>query len=291
MPLPGRWLSALLVRCEGHVFLCDCGEGTQISWRYTHWGFRQLDAILLTHVHADHVVGLPGILYSLAFAERSEPIHVFGPPGTATIVSALRSVVPWIPFPVEVVELSEPSEVRLSGHLIMRCLPVAHRVPCLAYAFERPRRPRFDPQRATALGVPLTLWKRLQQGEAVQVEGRVVVPEEVLGPPRRSVKLAFVTDTRPTPELPDFVRGADLLVCEGMYGDPADLPRAIERGHMTFSEAAQLARDGRVEQLWLTHFSPSLHDPAAWLPVAREIFPRAEVGQPHRTVTLTYRDD
>lgn len=291
MPLPDRWLSALLLRCEGHVVLCDCGEGTQISWRYTNWGFRDLDTVVLTHLHADHVAGLPGILFSLAYTDRTEPVAILGPVGTRAAVAGLRVVVPFLPFPVEVIEIEGASEHRLPGGLVMRALPVAHRVPCLAYTFERPRAPRFDAERARALGVPVELWSRLQRGETVEVSGRLVPPAAVLGPPRRGVKVAFVTDTRPTPELPGFVRDAELLVCEGMYGDPSELPRAIERGHMLFHEAAKLAAAAGARRLWLTHFSPALQDPEAWLPLAREIFPHTELGQPHRTVTLRYPED
>lgn len=291
MPLPHRWLSSLLLRCEGHVILCDCGEGTQISWRSTNWGFRDLGTIVLSHLHADHVAGLPGVLYTVAHADRVEPVTIYGPPGTATAVAAMRVIVPRLPFPVEVRELTGGEEVELPAGLRLRSLAVAHRVPCLAYTFHRPRAPRFDPDRARALGVPLTLWTRLQGGEPVTVDGRTVAPEEVLGPPRRGLTVAFVTDTRPTPDLPDFVRGADLLVCEGMYGDPDMLDRAIERGHMIFQEAATIAAEAGVQRLWLTHFSPALTDPGAYLPLAREIFPHTELGRAHRTLTLAFPED
>nr|WP_286207443.1 ribonuclease Z [Thermomicrobium sp. CFH 73360] len=291
MPLPERWLSALLIRSEGHTVLIDCGEGTQISWRYTGWSFRDLDTILLTHLHADHVAGLPGVLFSLAFAEREETVRVIGPQGTRRIVAALRTIVPALPFSVEVLELPGSAELNLPGGLHLRALPVAHRVPCLAYTLHRPRGRRFDPERARALGVPVLYWRRLQHGESVEIDGRLITPDDVLGPPRRGITVAFVTDTRPTPELPPFVHDADLLICEGMYGDPEMLPRAVERGHMLFHEAAELARAAQVERLWLTHFSPSLTDPETWLPTARTIFPATEIGPVHRTVTLRYRDE
>ncbi len=291
IPLPERWLSALLVRCEGHTVLIDCGEGTQISWRLSGWGFRGLDTILLTHLHADHVAGLPGILYSLTFADRTEPVVVVGPAGTRRVVAALRSIVPHLPFTVEVLELAGGEVLELPGGLQLRTLAVAHRVPCLAYVLHRPRGRPFLPDRAHALGVPVNLWRHLQRGEVVEVDGRRIHPDEVLGPPRRGITLAFVTDTRPTPELPAFIAEADLLVCEGMYGDPELLPRALERGHMLFHEAAELARAARVQQLWLTHFSPSLTDPERWLPLARAIFPNTELGPVHRTMTLRYREE
>lgn len=291
MPLPNRWLSALLLRCEGHTLLIDCGEGTQISWRHTGWSFRDLDTILLTHLHADHVTGLPGVLYSLAFAERTEPLHILGPRGTRRIVKAFYSVIPFLPFPVEVEEFEHLMDYALPGGLTLHALPVKHRVPCFAYRVERPRSRRFEPERARALGIPIQLWRTLQHGEVVEVGGRRVYPDEVLGPPRRGITVAFVTDTRPTPELPDFISGADLLICEGMYGDPSDLPRAIERGHMVFHEAAELARAGGVHQLWLTHFSPSLTNPEQWLPLAQSIFPATTIGPVHQTATLRYPED
>ncbi|MDI3340665.1 MAG: ribonuclease Z [Sphaerobacter sp.] len=291
MPLPNRWLSALLLRCEGHIILCDCGEGTQISWRLTNWGFRDTGTIVLSHLHADHVAGLPGVLYTLAYAERADPVTIYGPAGTAAVVAAMRVIVPHLPFPVAVRELAGGETVDLPAGLQLRALAVAHRVPCLAYTFHRPRAPRFDADRARALGVPVTLWSRLQSGETVEVEGRAIPPEAVLGPPRRGLTVAFVTDTRPTPELPDFVRDADLLVCEGMYGDPEMRDRAIERGHMIFQEAAAIAAAANVGRLWLTHFSPALTDPGAYLPLAQEIFPRAEIGRAHRTLTLAFPEE
>lgn len=291
MPLPHRWLSALLLRCEGDVILCDCGEGTQISWKHTGWGFREVSAIALSHFHADHVAGLPGILFMVAHAGRTEPLTIFGPPGALRIVTALRAIVPKLPYPVEVRELEGGEEVRLASGLLLRALPVEHRVPCLAYSFHRPRAPRFDVERARALGIPMTAWSRLQRGESVQVNGERYGPEAVLGEPRRGLSVAYVTDTRPTPALPEFVRGADLLVCEGMYGSPDERDRAIERGHMIFEEAAAIAADAGVRRLWLTHFSPALTDPSEYLPLARAIFPNTEIGRPHRTLTLAFTDD
>ncbi len=290
MPLPTRWLSALLIRCDGQIVLCDCGEGTQISWKMTGWGFREVGAIVLSHLHGDHVTGLPGVLFMLAHADRADPVTIYGPPGTVDVVAAFRTVVPYLPFELRVEELHGGEEVPIVGQMTLRALAVSHRVPCLAYTFHRSRAPRFEPERARALGIPVVYWSRLQRGERVRVDGRAFGPEDVLGAPRRGLTVAYVTDTRPTPELPGFVHGADLLVCEGMYGDPADLPKAVEWGHMIFQEAAGIAAEGEVRRLWLTHFSPGLTDPARYLPLACEIFPGAELGRPHRTFTLKFED-
>lgn len=289
MPLPGRWLSATLLRLQGRLVLFDCGEGTQIAMKLLGWGFRTLDALFVTHFHADHVAGLPGILLMVAHAGRTEPLDIYGPPGLERVVAALRVVVPHLPYEVQCHELSSAETVTVSK-LEVRSLGVDHEVPCLAYAATLPRGRPFDPERARSLGVPVHLWQTLQRGYPVAWNGRRVEPDEVLGPARRGIKLALVTDTRPTPALPAFVAGADLLICEGMYGDPADLPRAVERKHMLFREAALLAREGRVDELWLTHYSPSLLDPAAFLDEARRIFPRTLAGRDLQTKTLRYPD-
>src|SRR5687767_4627982 len=289
MPLPGRWLSSVLVRHGGRLLLFDCGEGTQIPLRAAGWGLRALDAICVSHFHGDHVGGLPGLLLSLGNAERTEPLAIYGPRGLPAVVAGLRVIAPYLPYAVECHELAGGEQLAL-GDLQVRCLAVEHSMPCLSYSVERPRGPRFDPDRARALDVPLPLWGRLQRGETVSWDGQTVAPDAVLGPPRRGVKLAFVTDTRPTAALPGFVAGAQLLVCEGMYGAAEDLPRALENRHMLFAEAAEIARAGGVDTLWLTHFSPALPTPADYLPVARAIFPNTVLGATGLTTTLHFPD-
>ena len=291
MPLPNRWLSSLLIRCAGETVLCDCGEGTQISWKYTGWGFRDVGTIALSHLHADHVAGLPGVLFMIAHSGRTEPVVILGPAGTAATVADLRSIVPRLPYPVEIHELRDGDEIGVSGGLRLSALAVRHRIPCFAFRFHRFRAARFEVERARELGVPVTSWSYLQRGQTVELGGRLIHPEEVMGQPRRGLTLAYVTDTRPTPELPGFVSEADLLVCEGMYGDPEQLDRAVERGHMVFEEAARIAAEARARRLWLTHFSPALHDPAKYLPLARAIFPPTELGHPHRTLTLPFDEE
>ena len=290
LPLPGRWLSSALVRHEGRLLLFDCGEGTQIPLRAAGWGLRAVDAVFLSHYHADHVGGLPGLLLTLGNAERREPLALYGPPGLAAVVAGLRTIAPQLPYTVACHELDGGATFAVGG-LHARCLPVEHSLPCLSYTLERPRGRRFEPDRARGLGLPPPLWGRLQRGETVTWEGRPVVPDAVLGPPRAGLKLAFVTDTRPTVPLPAFVAGAQLLICEGMYGAAEDLPRALENRHMLFAEAAAIARDGNVETLWLTHFSPLLADPAAYLPAARAIFPNTHLGATGLTTTLRFPDN
>jgi ribonuclease Z len=287
VPLPGRWLSALLVRLGPDLLLFDCGEGTQISMRQLGWGFKALATICLSHRHADHVAGLPGLLLAVANAGRAEPLTVYGPPGTAATVAALRSVAPYLPFAVQVGELRGGDAAPL-GSASLACLELDHGVPCLGYRLDVPRGPRFDPERARGLGVPLPLWKRLQQGEPVVWDTGRAEPTEVLGPARRGLRIAYVTDTRPTAELPAFVAGADLLVCEGTYGDPADADNALANRHMLFSEAAEIARAAGAARLWLTHFSAKLTEPGRFLPHATAVFPETVIGHDHLSTTLAF---
>ncbi len=291
LPLPDRWLSTLLIRCQGELTLFDCGEGTQIPWKRFGWGFRRLGAICLSHTHADHVAGLPGLLHSLANADRSEPVQLFGPPGTARVVEGLRTIAPHLPYEFVVREVDGGESFSLPGGLVGSTALGEHALPCLSYRVDLPRARRFDAARARTLGVPQGCWRDLQRGESVVWDGGSAVPDDVLGPERSGVSLGYVTDTRPVPALPAFLRGIDLLICEGTYGNPEDASKASQNRHMTFTEAATLARDSEAGQLWLTHFSPALTDPEAWRGEATAIFPETTIGYSGLTGTLQFQDD
>src|SRR5215212_9474505 len=254
MPLPSRWLSSLLIRIKGSLTLFDCGEGTQIAWRNSGWGFRRLGAICISHTHADHVAGLPGLLHAVANAGRTEPIEVFGPVGTGEVVRALRVIAPVLPYEVRTTELQGGERFALPGGLVGSCKPGDHALPVLAYRVDLARGRAFLPERARALGVPITLWNRLQDGEPVSWDGGDATADVVLGPPRPGLSIAYVTDTRPVPTLPQFLESVDLLVCEGTYGSDEDLIKAERNHHMTFREAATVAKDAGAKELWITHF-------------------------------------
>jgi ribonuclease Z len=290
LPLPDRWLSSLLIRCDGELTLFDCGEGTQIPWRRFGWGFRRLGAICLSHCHADHVAGLPGLLHSLANAGRTEPVSIYGPEPTANVVSGLRVIAPLLPFAVDVHEITGGDYFDLPGGLHASALTALHRVPCLVYRVDLPRARRFDPDRARALSIPLDLWRPLQRGESVVWPHGTATPDDVLGPDRPGISFGFATDTRPLPTMPPFFLNVDLLISEGTYGDSADLPKAIQNKHMTFAEAATLAHDSNARSLWLTHFSPALEDPAAYLDQATTIFPQTTLGYSSLTGCLKFAD-
>lgn len=285
MPLPGRWLTSLVLRCNGRSLLIDAGEGTQIAARAAGWSFKNLDTICLTHLHADHTAGLPGLLLTMGNMERTEPVTLVGPRGTARLLEAVKVIAPELAFPVWPIELAEGEEQTIPlGDWDLTAFPVRHTVPCLGYRVEVPRRGKFDPQRALAAGIPKPLWKRLQQGECV--DG--YTPDQVLGPPRPGIRMVYATDTRPVKPLYRAARGADLLICEGMYGEQDKLSKAKETCHMTFREAARIARESGAKELWLTHFSPSLSRPEDFLGEAAAVFPGAKLGVPGRTVTLRF---
>jgi ribonuclease Z len=288
MPLPGRWLSSVLLRCGSNLVLFDCGEGTQVPWKSLGWGFRQLGAICLTHMHADHVAGLPGVLFMVAHAGRTEPLALYGPPGTTYVVEGLRRIAQDLPFPVEIHELRGQQRFDLPGGLHGSCTPAAHGIPCLAYRVELERRPAFQAEQAQALGLPVQLWSRLQRGESVEHNGQSVQPEQVLGPPRRGISLAFITDTRPTAALSAFAHDVDLLICESMYDNPEDLPLARSNAHMLAEESAGIAKAAAAHSLVLTHFSPKINDSSHAEKAARRVFPNTRAARDGMVITLDF---
>lgn len=289
-PLPGRPLSSMLVRVGPELLLFDCGEGTQVSMRRAGWGFKALSAICLSHLHADHVSGLPGLLLTVGHSGRREPLDIYGPPGTRIVVAGLRVIAPYLPYEVRVHELAESHRLHWNG-ASLSTLPIDHAIPCLAYRVDLPRTRRFDADKARALDVPIDDWKSLQRGETVLVGNEYVTPEQVLGPPRRGLSLAFVTDTRPTTEMPHFLAGVDLLTIEGTYGDPTDADNALENKHLLFSEAAEIGRRAGARQIWLTHFSAKMLDPERYLDEATRVHPDTAVGYEGLTTTLRYSDE
>ena len=273
MPLPYRHLTALMVRHEGSQLLIDCGEGTQIALRRRGWSFKPIDYILITHFHADHISGLIGLLLSIGNSDRTEPVTIVGPRGVEKIVDSLRVIAPELPFPLEFVELAAPVERLQLGAYVITAFKVRHAITCYGYTIEIPRAGRFLADRAQALGLPVRYWNRLQKGETVEFEGETYFPDMVMGPARKGIKLTYCTDTRPCPAIAEAAAGADLFICEGMYGERGSEQKAAEHKHMNFAEAAAIAKEAGVKEMWLTHYSPAMNHPEEFLDVAREIFP------------------
>ena len=291
MPLPYRWLTSLMLRYEGSQLLIDCGEGTQIALKKRGWSFKPIDIICITHFHADHISGLVGLLLTMGNAERTEPLTMIGPRGLERVVNALRIVAPELPFPIEFIELTEPSVTITVRDYVITAYKVHHAITTYGYTVEIPRAGRFQVERAQALGLPVNCWNRLQKGETIEFEGETYYPEMVMGPPRKGLKVAYCTDSRPTQSIVDGARGADLFICEGMYGERGSEERAAEHKHMNFAEAATLAKAAEVKELWLTHFSPALNHPEEYIDVAREIFPNTKTGTDGMGRTLKFEEE
>lgn len=292
VPLPDRALAAALVRVGGSLYLIDCGEGTQVAMRRVGWGFGRLEAILLTHVHADHIAGLPGLLLTLGMSGRTRPLEIAAPTGSRQILQALLSIVPGLAYDVSLRELSGASEpVPLGENLTMSVLALAHRVPCLAYRLDLSRARRFDRARAEELAIPRARWREIGAGISVVVGGRTITAEQVLGPPRRGLSVVYATDTRFIPTLAPFSADADLLVCEATFMAPEDVERARTHQHLHLDEAIALARESRARRVWLTHFSQSVVDPAAYAAEARSSCPAIEIGHDGLVAHLTFDEE
>jgi ribonuclease Z len=286
MPLPDRPLSAALFRVGSDTVLFDCGEGTQVNWRLSGMGFRPTSTVLLSHVHADHVAGLPGILFQIAFSGRTDPVTIYGPRRTTEIVTHLVSIVGYLPFELKVIELAGGESFPVGNEMVVSTHPLQHRMPCLGYVVDVPRAARFDAEKARKLAVPQEHWKALQTGTAVGD----VTPGMVSGPPRPGLRLGLITDTSYSKDIAPFVANSNLLICEAMFADDADEERAIERGHLTFRQAATIARDAGVAELWLTHFSPMVEEPEQYLNQTRRVFANTCIGYPGKKVTLAFKD-
>lgn len=288
MPLPYRWLTSLMVRYNGSSLLIDCGEGTQIAIKEKGWSFKPIDVICFTHYHGDHISGLPGLLLTMGNADRTEPLTLIGPKGLERVVNALRVIAPELPFPIKCIEIREPEETFEMNGYRLKAFRVNHNVLCYGYTMEVDRAGKFDVERAKEAEIPQKYWGILQKGEMVEYEDRALTPDMVLGPARKGLKITYCTDTRPTDSIKNNAEGSDLFICEGMYGEKDKQKKAREYKHMTFYEAAELARDAKVRELWLTHYSPSLTKPEEYMDDVREIFPAAVAAKDRRSVELVF---
>ncbi|MBS5190151.1 MAG: ribonuclease Z [Eubacterium ramulus] len=290
MPLPYRKLTALMTRYNGSNLLIDCGEGTQVAIREKGWSVHDLDVICFTHYHADHISGLPGLLLTLGNADRTKPVHMIGPKGLERVVNALRTIAPELPFPIEYHEITEKEQdFEMNGYCI-HAFRVNHNVTCYGYTLEIKRQGRFDVERARRQEIPQKFWSRLQKGEIIEDGDRVLTPEMVLGPQRKGIKLTYCTDTRPVPIIAECAKHADLFICEGMYAEKEKEAKARQYKHMTFYEAADLAKRAEVTEMWLTHYSPSLTRAESYMDEVHKIFPAASLGKDGRSVELEFEE-
>ena len=290
MPLPYRWLTSMMARYNGTGILIDCGEGTQIALKEKGWSPKPIDIICFTHYHADHISGLPGMLLTMGNAERTEPLLLIGPKGLTKVVNSLRVIAPELPFAINCLELTEAEQIIAFDGFRIEAYKVNHNVLCYGYNIIVERIGRFDVNRALQLNIPKNYWNRLQKGEIIETEDGTFTPEMVLGKPRKGLKVTYCTDTRPTESIVRAAAGADLFICEGMYGEPEKQQKAKEYKHMTFYEAAELAKKAAVKELWLTHYSPSLTRPEEYMRDVRKIFPAAVAAKDGRSADLMFEE-
>ncbi|MBR1675076.1 MAG: ribonuclease Z [Eubacterium sp.] len=293
MPLPYRFLTSLMVRYNGHSVMIDCGEATQISVRLQGWSFKDIDVLMITHFHADHISGLPGLLLAMGNADRTEPLTIIGPKNIKKVVDSLRVIAPELPFTINCIEINGAEQVFNMFGLRLKAFKLNHNILCYGYSIELDRKGRFNPEAAKALEIPVQLWRVLQNGEDVTVDGRTFTSDMVMGEDRKGLKVTYCTDTRPIASIVEAAKGSDLFICEGMYGenDEETLAKAKSKKHMTMLEAAGLAKEAGVEELWLTHFSPSMNKPKLFTEVVKEVFPNTIIGKDRISKELNFPDE
>ncbi|MBR2653032.1 MAG: ribonuclease Z [Lachnospiraceae bacterium] len=291
MPLPKRWVTSCLMRYNGASLLIDCGEGTQIALREKGWSFKPINTILLTHFHADHIAGLPGFLLTMGNSDRTEPVRIIGPKGTPRMIAAVRTLAPELPFNLEVIEIESSEQTFHVDGMDITAFRVNHNITCYGYEVSIKRSGKFDAERARKNQIPLKFWNPLQKGQTIESDGRVFTPDMVLGAERKGLKVVYTTDTRPTESIGEHAKGADLFICEGMYGEPGMEKKAREHRHMTMMEAAEIARKAEPARMWLTHFSPSLVRPDLYMNTVREVFPEAIAARDGQEITLNFEEE
>ena len=285
-PLPERALAALWLQVGGSGLLLDCGEGTQAAARRWGCSLFKLDAILLTHYHGDHIFGLPGLLQTMGALGRQAPVVVAGPPGLRSLLALVTALTGPLPFALRCQELADCAGRFEVPAGLVEAFPLRHRAACCGYAFTLPRAGRFDATRAKAAGIPLRFWRRLQNGECIGG----FTPDQVLGPPRRGLKIVYATDTAPCRALRTAAADADLLVMDATYARDDDADKAKLYGHSTCRQTGRLAAEAGARRLWLTHYSGAVDDPAEGLAAAAEAFPAAEAGCDGKRLTLRFAD-
>jgi len=290
-PTVDRNVASLALQREGEMLLFDCGEGTQRQMMRYGTGFSFKD-IFFTHFHSDHMLGVIGLFRTMGLMDRTEPVTLYGPRGADRILrGALAVGIERTKFPFEVVEVA-PGQRLPRGEYEIAVFETEHRADTVGYALvEQDRLGRFDPDKAREMGIPEgPLWGQIHKGKTVALaDGRSVRPEELVGPPRSGRTVVISGDTRPHRALIAAAAGADLLVHESTFGDD-ERARAVETGHSTAREAAEVAREAGVSRLVLTHISPRYtRDAPELLAEAQAVFPEVVIARDGMTIEVGFR--
>ncbi len=291
MPLKNRWLTCCYMEYNGKAILIDCGEGTQIALSQADCRLSKLETLLITHFHADHISGLPGLLLSLGNYSKKSPLKIYGPKGIVNVVNNLCCICGKLPYEIEITEL--PSNVssefvlkEIDEMVSVRTIPLVHTVPCIGYSITFSRKPVFNPVKAEELNIPKKMWSVLHKGENVEIDGKVFTTDMVTDGQRDPVKITYATDTRPVDQIADIGFRSDLLITEGMYGDDENAQSMVEKCHMLFSDAARVANDAEVKRLWLTHYSPAMTNPSEYENSIKKKFKGTVISKDGQKITL-----
>lgn len=290
MPLPQRYLTSMVARYNGVTLMVDCGEGTQVAMKEAKISPKPIDILLITHFHADHTSGIPGLLLTMGNAQKTSPLTIIGTKGIERICNSLRAIAPELPFPINYIELTEKNEKHVIKGFEITAFRAKHNITCYGYSIYIKRSGKFDVEKAKELNIPLKIWNSLQKGNRIELDGKTYTPDMVMGNDRKGIKVTYCTDSRPTDNIISAATDSDLFICEGMYGDPEDIRKARKYRHMTFYEAAEMGKKANVKEMWLTHFSPSLVTPKKYIRDAQKIFKKVSLGEDGRMKTFHFEE-
>ncbi len=292
LPLKNRYLTSLYAEYNGKAVLIDCGEGTQVAIAQHGLKMSRIETILITHAHADHVTGLPGLLLSIGNCSRTEPLDVYIPESTEKTIRNIMSVCGALPYEVHLHRLPEKTPTaftadKIDPMLMISTIPLEHSVSCIGYRLSLSRKPVFEPDKAKQLDVPVKYWKTLHSGSSVQLDdGRTVNSSDVTGASRPPLSVTYVTDTLPIDSIAKFAEGSELLICEGMYGDVSKKQSMNEKGHMLMQDACGIASRANVKHLWLTHYSPAETEPELYEEELKKIFENVSISHDGDKIVL-----
>ena len=292
LPLKDRFLTSFYFEHNGKALLIDCGEGTQVAFAQHGLKLSRIEAIFITHLHADHVTGLPGLLLSLGNTGREKRLPIYCGTSAVMTVKHLLFVAGALPYDVQIIPLGEKKRQtvtfpEIDPLLCVHTLPLQHRAPCLGYRIELGKKPEFLPDQAEALKIPVQFYRTLHAGEDVWLpDGRFIKASQVTGAPREPLHIVYTTDTLPILAIAEFARNADLFVCEGMWGDEGKKDSMNEKGHMLMQDACRLALKAKAKRLWLTHYSPAEKSPEDYAEELSMIFPEVVISKDGEHLTL-----